>query len=397
MPNNKRSKNKVSRSSPYQRPATTIEGDVAVIDPDSVEDPVLKDLLSRLGELNKSEQRRLMVKYRKELEKRGKGQREHKGSTTFRTARRIAHRFPGVEELISDARAAPDADDDEVVVITTRPATGKRRRNGSRTTKSASSNPALRRSARLQKQEEAEEQELAPLEKSNEEPEEMPYTNEIVYKGTGTKRSKKQGQPKKSHVTFAPEHSDPFQDSSVEDPDYDVFFERIISDGSSDDEDADHDGNLRGFITYGEGSDDSADDEPIIGLNEEINDLHDDMPYTTRKRKRELDSMSEEEREKFHFNLRQIRETHESQKVDIGRVIQAEFSEEDSIWFYSRLVRLQRMEGKERYDLEDNIQRKFATLASLKACLFMMMEVKSTRRLWPGSMSYFRSQRLART
>jgi flagellar biosynthesis GTPase FlhF len=353
MPRKIRSKN-THRSSPFEKPSKTIEGDLHVLKVDEIDDQELKSLLSRLGELNRSEQRRLMVRYRKYNERKNgtkTGQTKAGQTKTGRSPaiRRIGRRFPKIQNLIqnddhSDKISQPE-EAEEAVVITTRRATRTKRANKSRSSGNSTAVQSVRRSARLQHI-------SAPMDVGD--AQKPKYGSEVVYGGNDTSNP--------------PIHQDPFaQDSGSEfDPEYDPYApdEPDLEGFVIGDNDAEDLGSEDSYSSSG----DYDRNEPEIGINEELNDLFDDVPMvSSRKRKREIDGMRGEDRDKFHSTLREIRENYNARKVDIAKVIDSDFGDEDNSWFYSRLGRIKNMEGKERYELEDEIQRKFGTLTSLKA------------------------------
>jgi flagellar biosynthesis GTPase FlhF len=103
------------------------------------------------------------------------------------------------------------------------------------------------------------------------------------------------------------------------------------------------------------------------GVIEELNDLLDEEPMA-RKRKRVVNSADEVSNKEFNSKLKDIRESYNQNKVDMTKVIEAKFNDEDGAWFYSRLGRIKGMEAcKDKYDIEDEIQRKFDTLSSLQS------------------------------
>ena len=340
-------KTNTHRASPFEKPGKTIEGALHTLEGSQIDDPVLEDLMSRIGELKRSEQRRFMVRYRKYNERKtGKVTK----SGTSPAVRQIGRRFPGVQSLITrnsmgnevnEVNEVNDDSEDTPVTINTR-------KSGPTT---------VRRSSRLRKKDHNSDN----------------IDNEIVYSGDSTTPTR----PRRAKVvSFAelpePIHQNPFQKSNddldydPDDLDYDPdapIFEDYIDDAESI-ELGSQDSDLNSDSNSDPNSDFNSDIE--IGIDEELNELHDDVPYTSRKRKREIDGLDCTERANLHSTLRQIRESYESRKVDIAKVIQSNFNEEDNAWFYSRLGRIKNMEGKERYSLEDDIQRKFATLTSLQ-------------------------------
>ena len=360
MPKNNRLKS-THRASPYEKPVKTIEGSLLTLEGDEIDDSELKDLMSRLGELNRSEQRRLMVRYRKYIDKQNKHTKKHSPAVTVQ---QIGKRFPGVQSLLvnsnskktnhSQNKNVQNDSNESPVIITTKKQSSK--------TNTVKPDTLTRKSARLS------EQQLHM--KTDPKPD-----SEVVYNGNSNKKRTTNNRIQNDRTQNDRTQNDRTQNDL-----------QLTSSSSFD---LDHDNeNLPGFVVSdseddsGEtlGSVDSYTDEYNndyrnnyrdngidIGLDEEINELLDDVPITSsKKRKRELDGMKGEERQKLHATLREIRENMKVQEVDIAKVITSGFNSEDNAWFYSRLNRLNDMEGKEKYDLEDQIQRKFTTLTSLK-------------------------------
>jgi ATPase family protein associated with various cellular activities (AAA) len=378
MPNsrNTRKTKGVHRSSPYETPVQTIDGQMYTLEGDKVDDPELIELMQRAGTWNRSDQRRFMVKYRKYVEKKS-GQKPPKSAI-----QNIMSRYPRVQNLPTIKRhnrnkSKPPSkgrrvsfdsdkdDDDTPIVISTK------------TRSKSNSSQSIRRSSRLRAKN-GDDQIVYDGQTQNE------LTNDTPRRSTRSTKSLVL-----ANTNEPPVHHDPFEPEPEYDPEYDPVlddefdFDQIQGQNLdkyefSDEGDSECD-SLGSEDSY---SNDSG-DEPPISIHEELNELHDDVPMpSSRKRKRELDEMDSSARENFHSKLREIRESYNSQKVDIAKVIHSVFNEEDNNWFYSRLGRLKLMDGKEKYDLEDEIQRKFATLTSLqKAGLYQKFNRPAERNI----------------
>lgn len=355
MPKNTSSnetQSEIHRSSPYEKPAETIEGSLHTLEGVEIDDSELLDLMSRLGELNRSEQRRLMVLYRKRIEKYKKNSGESKASTI----QNIGERFPGIQTLIKTSsnenkkNKKNGKNKEAPVIITTRKINKQNEKNVP--------TKYIRRSSRLNGTN------LKLNSNSN-----PTYNTEIVYEGN--KKTKKQ---LIKDIPFQCNSSEGDQEYDSIDQVFSRNYNPMRYDNSGDlpgfvvdDDDDDEDEELGEELGSVDSYTDTDTESLEIGIDEELNDLNSYVPVSSsRKRMHEINEMRGEERLKFHTTLQEIQNNYNEQKIDIAKVIKSDFNAEDNGWFYSRLARINKMEGKERYDLEDQIQRKFATLISLK-------------------------------
>lgn len=127
-----------------------------------------------------------------------------------------------------------------------------------------------------------------------------------------------------------------------------------------------------GFVTYDKDdeesgsesrdsdSDDSGDtDDPVA----ELNDLYDDH---ISNRVKSDPTMTEAMLNDINKKIKEIRENQAASKIDIAKVMIENFNKEDSLWFYKNIKRVPLLEGQERFDLEDKIEKRYKLLKSLQ-------------------------------
>lgn len=127
-----------------------------------------------------------------------------------------------------------------------------------------------------------------------------------------------------------------------------------------------------GFVTYDRDDDSdqssTADNESDIS-NEtddpvaELNDLYDDHITT---RVNNDPNMTEDVLRDINKKIKEIRENQEESRIDIAKVMIANFNKEDSLWFYKNIKRVPLIDGQERFNLEDKIEKRYALLKSLQ-------------------------------
>jgi ATP-dependent Lon protease len=61
-----------------------------------------------------------------------------------------------------------------------------------------------------------------------------------------------------------------------------------------------------------------------------------------------------------------IRKAYEDSIVNMNDIIKANFNNNDTLWFYRNIKRYSQLEGKEKYDLEDIIRRRYKLLCNLQ-------------------------------
>jgi ATP-dependent Lon protease len=310
-----KAEHRVSPFQPHQLTIdSTVDGDHRSLNGDTIDDPSLVDLMGRIGTLNKSEQRRLMVKYRKYIEE---NKTDNKTDNKNNTIQNIITRFPKVQQLQNVLRY-----------------------NGNNGNKSVKISTRKSKNTSLNK-------------------------DEVVYKGHLNTKSKSRKPIKKT-----PKHMSPFK----EDVDTDKYDLDYNPDKSDDDTVSDYsiESEMKDFIVrenYEDHEDYNYRDEPIT-LQEELNNLVDDVPKSRKRKRRsveELESMDSITNDNYFNRITEIRENYDSRKIDMKCVIEAKFNADDTNWFYSRIRRFDKMENdKYKFELEDSIQKKFNTLNSLK-------------------------------
>ncbi|VBB18433.1 ATP-dependent Lon protease [Yasminevirus sp. GU-2018] len=98
-----------------------------------------------------------------------------------------------------------------------------------------------------------------------------------------------------------------------------------------------------------------------LELEEELNDLLDDTIENT-------EGLSEEQLLVLNQKMRALRERSSGMKVTVDMIVKANFNKEDEVWFYRNIrERLPMLEGNERFQLEDKIERRYQFLTSLQA------------------------------
>lgn len=123
------------------------------------------------------------------------------------------------------------------------------------------------------------------------------------------------------------------------------------------------------FVTYDSESDQilGSDSNETEGsdLEAELNDLHNDY-ITSRTRAKANPSITREMLSDINKNINEIRNIYLDSKIDISKVMLAKFNKEDSVWFYKNIKRVPLMEGREKFDLEDKIEKRYKLLKSLQ-------------------------------
>ncbi len=156
--------------------------------------------------------------------------------------------------------------------------------------------------------------------------------------------------------------------------------------GSTDtDTDTDNDGinQINEYQRDGFVVNDSDDDEYIPNLDddedEENEDEEDDDDDDDDEDKEDTNNFNEnnmdkKKREKLNEKIQLLRKSHQDNIVTIQKIAASEFNKEDLKWFYRNIKRLQHMQGKEKYDLEDKIERRFLFLKYLQENNIMMVK-----------------------
>ena len=122
-----------------------------------------------------------------------------------------------------------------------------------------------------------------------------------------------------------------------------------------------------GFVTYDEeyeesGSDDFNGSDKTDNPMAELNDLYDD--HISTRAKTNL-NMTEDMLKNVNIKIKEIREIQSESKIDIAKVMIANFNTKDSLWFYKNIKRISLLEGQERFNLEDKIEKRYTLLISL--------------------------------
>lgn len=142
---------------------------------------------------------------------------------------------------------------------------------------------------------------------------------------------------------------------------------KIKKDNESSDDDSDYNPDddyvYDGFVV----PDDYNSDDEFLNtnkedINEDINELYNDTSYMIK----DNNNMSDCEWKEFNLKLKNLRNDYNKCKITMYDVINANFNKDDSIWFYRNNKRLEYLEGKDKYDLEDKIQRRFNFLKTLQ-------------------------------
>jgi ATP-dependent Lon protease len=111
----------------------------------------------------------------------------------------------------------------------------------------------------------------------------------------------------------------------------------------------------------------SLDDDYSLGdetdyddLYEEVNDLHNDIIDDN------FNSLNKTDKNNFNKKIFDIRNRYLNEKVSLCKVISENFNDNDLLWFYKNINKLEDLEGKEKHDLEEKIQNKYTFLKKLK-------------------------------
>ncbi len=122
---------------------------------------------------------------------------------------------------------------------------------------------------------------------------------------------------------------------------------KIIIDDSDNDSDNDSDSD----------DDDDSDDDY---------DSDSEMDFEVPKHIAKKLSKNKKEYNAFISKVSNIKTEYDINQVNIYDVINEGFNKQDSIWFYENLKRVQELEGKEKFDLEDKMKKKFSFIKTLK-------------------------------
>jgi ATP-dependent Lon protease len=68
----------------------------------------------------------------------------------------------------------------------------------------------------------------------------------------------------------------------------------------------------------------------------------------------------------LHDKLKNIHQDHKNSYVDLEKITTANFNRNDTMWLYKNFQRLESMEGKEKFDLEDKIEKRYNFLKLLQ-------------------------------
>jgi len=318
-----------------------------------ITDPELLDLMKR-DSLSKAEQRRLMVKFRNYVENAAPG-------TSASALSDIIRRFPRIQNIPALRRYNNrQKNPDKVKKITTR-------------SKMANANTAKADIAKTDTAKAAK----PKASKSKAAKADEPKT--LVSK-TAKPKAAKPVPPKTRGRSPKYKHDIDIMDGSSSSSEY----------GSSIDQDKLDEYEIDGFVV----EDDQHNQMPIDRMDTDSDSEYEyDYEYDRfRDRDNDYDSRSKK-RKAYALNVSGSladKETRskidgisvkcDDRKVDMVKVVSAGFSDEDNMWFHIRLNRIKRLEGKERYDLEDEVQRKFSTLSSLKTANLYQKFGKSTER-----------------
>jgi hypothetical protein len=178
----------------------------------------------------------------------------------------------------------------------------------------------------------------APTKKSNSIPENRKTSDKKNVRGIKRKNSKLGNQINKK-PRYDKDVKDWVEDLGSEDTDEE---DRDVGDQGDDIDLYQEDG----FVTY---SDESDDPDDLMDDNIRSN------PNVTKK---ELNCINQK--------IKEIRENQSESRIDITKVMMAKFNKEDSLWFYKNIKRLPLLDGQERFNLEDKIEKRYGLLKNLQ-------------------------------
>ena len=69
----------------------------------------------------------------------------------------------------------------------------------------------------------------------------------------------------------------------------------------------------------------------------------------------------------YDAKLSEIRDAHNKSIINMNDVIESNFNNNDTLWFYRNIKRYSQLEGRDRYDLEDTIRRRYNLLCNLQS------------------------------
>lgn len=108
---------------------------------------------------------------------------------------------------------------------------------------------------------------------------------------------------------------------------------------------------------------DETSEDPDELIND-VNDLHDD--YIDEGHVAKL-NMNTEQKNKYNRKLKNVRDVYEKNIVKMHDIIMGDFDDNDNVWFYRNIKMLEKMDiGMNKFELEDNIRKKYEYLTSLK-------------------------------
>lgn len=108
-------------------------------------------------------------------------------------------------------------------------------------------------------------------------------------------------------------------------------------------------------------NDDNDSDDDDDDIDDDIDDIDDDN--------RSIDNISANAKVKTEINerLRMYRKKHTDSKISTYKVAEANFCDDDAMWLYKNIQRLDDMNGRDKFDLEDEIERRFMFLKFLQS------------------------------
>lgn len=107
-------------------------------------------------------------------------------------------------------------------------------------------------------------------------------------------------------------------------------------------------------------ADDYVKDDFIVSDSETDDDYSDNNQNYLYKLSKS-DELTEQEKEK----LKELQESQQNE-INIKSIIQANFNKDDTLWFYKNIMRMESLEGSERFQLEDKIEKRYKFLISLQ-------------------------------